>query len=148
MWQATSCLKPQPSFPILNLWAVCLSQDVWLRRATEFSLQPDQSRKRNPDDYCCLLSGSLLRCSNCKRTKKNIQLICQHLHQMFPLSKLDESQFSMMCSLKLISSQMETSSCLGDALIVRTIHTLSANMCLFYETHKSWILFMHIYIYW
>lgn len=43
------------------------------------------------------------------------------MHQMFPLSKLDESQFSMICVIKLISSQMETFSCLGDDLIVKTI---------------------------
>lgn len=115
-----------------------LSEDVCLKRATEFlfTARPKPEKK----------SGqlSLLRCSNCKRTKKNIQLTCQHMHQMFPLSKLDENQFSMICVIKLISSQMETFSCLGADLIVKTIST---DTCLFYETLKILRFFSCIFMY-
>lgn len=95
--------------------ATWLSEDVWLKRANEFLFKG----RSKPEKKSRLLS--LLRCSNCKRTKYNIQLTCQHVHQMFPLSKLDESQFSLICAIKLISSQMETFSCLGDDLILKTI---------------------------
>lgn len=114
---------------------------MWLKRAKEFlfTARPKLEKK----------SGqlSLLRCSNCKRTKRTIQLTCQHVPQMFPLSELDESQFSMICAFKLISSQMETFSCLGDDLIVKTIYTLSTNTCLFYETLKILRFFSCIFIY-
>jgi hypothetical protein len=52
-------------------------------------------------------------------------------------SKSDESQFRVVCAIKLISSQMETFSSLGDDLIIIAILTLSANIyLLFCGTHK------------
>lgn len=53
------------------------------------------------------------------------------------LPKLDESQFRVVCAIKLISSQMETFSSLGDDLIIIAILTLSAIIfLLFCGTHK------------
>lgn len=39
---------------------------------------------------------------------------------MFPLSKLDESHFRVVCAIKLSSCQVEIFSCLGADLIVQT----------------------------
>lgn len=53
------------------------------------------------------------------------------------LPKLDESQFRVVCAIKLIRSQMETFSSLGDDLIIIAILTLSAIIfLLFCGTHK------------